>query len=140
MLAYRTDNKETIKMTPPSNTYRNNSRKNVFKQRRSSNQATAFRQLAESFVMLFTGVSILYYLNKVPGRKEWTFQILQAWQSLLESSYSIFQSLITFLISISIFLAILFGFILILGALSRFLRVIVFILQKNNFKQHRNHY
>ena len=121
-------------MTPSRKGYGNNLRRNVFRQRRRSIQVTAFRQLAESFVMLFAGISILYYLNKVPGREEWTSQILQAWQSLLESSYSIFQSLVTFLISISIFLAILFGLILILGALSRFLRVLVFTLQKGNRK------
>lgn len=125
-------------MTPPRNTYRNNSRKNVFRKRRRSNKVTAFRQLVESFVMLFTGASILFYINKLPGRKEWTSQILQAFQSLLESSYSIFQSLITFLISISIFLAILLAFILILGALSRFLRILVFTLPTGNHKQNRN--
>ena len=122
-------------MKPPRNTYRNNSRENLFSKRRRSNQFIAFRQLVESFVMLFAGSCILYYLNKIPGRKEWTSQILLAWQSLLESSYSIFQSLITFLISISIFLAILLAFILILGALSRFLRILVFTLPTRNRKQ-----
>ena len=109
-----------------------NNKRTVFINNKVLNEATIFRQSFIAVIMLFAGSTILYQLHYLPGKSKWTSNIINAWNSLLHSIYSISQSLLTFLFSLTIFFLIILGIILILGGLIRSFRLFTYFSFRNN--------
>ena len=115
-----------------------NKQRTVFINNKVLNEATIVRQSFIAVIMLVAGSTILYQLHYLPGKSKWTSNIINAWDSLLNSIYSISQSLFTFLFSLTIFFLIILGIILITGGLIRSFRLFSYFSYKNNKRKRRS--
>ena len=110
-------------------------KRNVFRTKKKV-KLPLWRQCLESIILLSAGSTLLILLNRIPHNVNWKLVLIESWTDLLSSIILILNAIINFTSFILLLLLVFLGFILLIGGLIRFFRILTtfYKLYKKNAK------
>ena len=111
-----------------------NSDKYVFKKKLSLRRKSKSKLIKESFIMLFASALIIYLLYLIPNKISIFNNLSNNLNALIANFVESIQYIYEICLSIFIIFALIFSFILVIGSLSRILKVVKRKTSRLNFK------